>query len=141
MGTFNGILKDMSKRVFIIIDGSNFYHKLKELGFIDLLEFNFSEFAKFLAGDKKIIGCRYYVGAIREIPGSPKSKKLLADQQRVLASLKKQNFSYTLGYLLKTDRYREKGVDVNIAIDILVGAYENLTVRNFARLHFFAIAF
>lgn len=40
-----------------------------------------------------------------------------------------QNFSYTLGYLLKTDRYHEKGVDVNISVDILVGAYENLCER------------
>ena len=103
------------KRVFVVIDGSNFYHKLKELGFADLLRFDFSGFAKFLAGKKKLVSRRYYIGAIREIPKSKKSKKLLADQQRLLAQLKRQNFSYNLGYLLKTDRYHEKGVDVNIA--------------------------
>ena len=119
----------MAKRVFIIIDGSNFYHKLKELSFTDLLKFNFSGFAKFLAGNKKIVSCRYYVGAVREIPQNPRTKKLLADQQRLLIQLKKQNFSYALGYLLKTDRYHEKGVDVNISVDILVGTYENLYDR------------
>lgn len=117
------------KRVFIVIDGSNFYHKLKGLGFVDLLKFNFSGFTKFLAGNNKIVSRKYYVGAVREVPKSPKSKKLLADQQRLLARLKNQNFSYSLGYLLKTDRFHEKGVDVNIAVDILVGAYEDLYDR------------
>lgn len=119
----------MAKRVFLIIDGSNFYHKVKELGFVDLLRFNFSGFAEFLTGSNKLISRRYYVGAVREISQNSKSKKLLADQQRLFARLKKQNFSYALGYLLKSDRYHEKGVDVNIAVDILVGAYENLYER------------
>ena len=30
------------------------------------------------------------------------------------------------GYILKSDGYHEKGVDVKMAIDILIGAYENL---------------
>jgi len=119
----------MAKRVSVIIDGSNFYYKLKNLGFGNLLEFNFSGFAKFLSGKNKIVSQKYYIGAVREVPRNPKSKKLLADQQRLFAQLKKQNFSYTLGYLLKTNRYHEKGVDVNIAVDILVGAYENLYDR------------
>lgn len=119
----------MIKKVFIIIDGSNFYYKLKGLGFNNLLEFNFSGFAEFLSGDNKIVSQKYYIGAVREVPRNPKSKKLLANQQRLFVQLKKQNFSYTLGYLLKTNRYHEKGVDVNIAVDILVGAYENLYDR------------
>lgn len=117
------------KRVFVVIDGSNFYYKLKELGSVDLLKFDFAGFVRFLVENKKIVSRRYYVGAVREVPKSPKSKKLLADQQRLLARLKKQNFTYVLGYLLKTDRFHEKGVDVNIAVDILAGAYENLYDR------------
>lgn len=113
------------QRCFVIIDGSNFYHKLKELKFSNLLQFNFSEFAKYLCGNNKLTRKVYYVGAVREDPKVPETKKILADQQRLLARLKQQGFNYSLGYLLKTDRYHEKGVDVNIAVDILVGAYQN----------------
>lgn len=53
-----------------------------------------------------------------------------AHQQKLLAHLKKHNFEYSLGYLLKPDRrFHEKGVDVNIAVDILVSAYEDLCDR------------
>ena len=50
-----------------------------------------------------------------------------ADQQRLLSHLRKNKFSYSLGYLLKSDgKFHEKGVDVNIAVDILVATYEDL---------------
>ena len=55
---------------------------------------------------------------------------MLADQQKLFINLKKHKFQYVLGYLLKSDGgYREKGVDVHIAIDMLVAAYENLCDR------------
>jgi uncharacterized LabA/DUF88 family protein len=41
--------------------------------------------------------------------------------------LKKHKYKYVLGYLLKSGgKYHEKGVDVNLAGDIYVAAYENL---------------
>lgn len=52
---------------------------------------------------------------------------MFANQRRLLAQLKKHKFRYSLGYLLKSGgRYHEKGVDVNIAVDMLVATYENL---------------
>jgi len=36
------------KRVFIIIDGNNFYHRLKELGLVNLLSFDYEKLTKFL---------------------------------------------------------------------------------------------
>jgi uncharacterized LabA/DUF88 family protein len=55
---------------------------------------------------------------------------MLANQQKLFESLKKHNFEYVLGYLLKSDKtYHEKGVDVHIAVDILVAAYEDQTDR------------
>ena len=117
------------QRCFVIIDGSNFYYKLKELKFSNLLEFKFGVFAKHLCGANKLVESMYYIGAVRENPKVPKTKKLLADQQKLFAKLKREGFKYSLGYLLKTDRYHEKGVDVNMAVDILVGAYENLYDR------------
>ena len=112
------------QRCLILIDGSNFYYKLKILKTQKLLEFDFSGFARFLTGKHKIIRCTYYVGAVRPNQ-SEKAKILHANQQRLFAHLKKHRFSYTLGYLLKSDdRYHEKGVDVNIAVDMLVASYE-----------------
>ena len=117
------------KSCFILIDGSNFYFKLKDVGLKNLLVFNFSGFAKTLAGKDKIVSCLYYIGAVKT-DGTAKTKILFSNQRKLLANLKKHNFKYSLGFLLKSGGYfHEKGVDVNIAVDILVAAYENLCDR------------
>lgn len=113
------------QRCLILIDGSNFYFKLKDLKLHKLLEFNFGKFAKFLARSGKIVGSKYYVGKVRQ-DGSTHADKMLADQQKLFESLKLYNFRYVLGYLLKSNKdYHEKGVDVHIAVDMLVVTYEN----------------
>lgn len=113
------------KRVNIFIDGSNFYFKLKDLKFHNLLGFDFSGFAKFLAGNQQIIRCVYYIGAVKT-DGTKWTRKLHDDQQKLFEHLKKNHFRYSLGYLLKSDgKFHEKGVDVNIAVDILVATYED----------------
>jgi len=114
------------KRCIILVDGSNFYFKLKDLKLHNLLEFNFSGFAKMLVGKQKIVEANYYIGAVRT-DGTKHAQKLFNNQRRLLVHLKKHKFKYSLGYLLKTDgKYQEKGVDVNIAGDIYIGTYENL---------------
>lgn len=113
------------QRCIILIDGSNFYFKLKDLKLSNLLSFNFASFARVLAKDSKITNAVYYIGKIKT-DGSEKSNRMLANQQKLFAHLRKSNFNYSLGYLLKSDgKYHEKGVDVNIAVDILVATYEN----------------
>jgi len=114
------------QKCIVLIDGSNFYFKLKELKLHGLLNFDFSGFIKMLARNRIIVKSTYYVGKIRT-NGSIKAEKMLADQQKLFAHLKKNNIRYSLGYLLKTNnKFHEKGVDVNMAVDILVAAYENL---------------
>lgn len=114
---------------FILIDGSNFYFKLKDAGLKSLLDFNFSMFAKTLAGKDKITSCIYYVGAVKT-DGTAKTQILFSSQRKLLSNLKKHHFKYSLGFLLKSGgRFHEKGVDVNIAVDILVATYENLCDR------------
>ena len=52
---------------------------------------------------------------------------MFSNQRKLLLSLKKHELEYSLGYLLKSGKsFHEKGVDVKIAVDILVAAYENL---------------
>lgn len=113
-------------RCFILIDGSNFYFKLKDLDLHRLINLDFTGFANSISGKRTIVGVTYYVGKIRTT-GTAKSKKMLADQQRLFAHLRRHKVRYSLGYLLKSGgKFHEKGVDVNMAVDILVAAYEDL---------------
>lgn len=114
------------KRVFIIIDGNNFYHRLKELELVNLLSFDYEKLTKFLIGRRFLVSKNYYIGAIREERNNPKSKELMIGQQKLVGRLQKDNWVVKFGHMLKTDDYHEKGVDVQIATDILIGAYENL---------------
>jgi len=118
-----------NKRCVILIDGSNFYFKLKDLKLHNLHHFDFSNFALKLSGEDKIVHATYYIGKVRT-DGTKRTNIIHANQQKLFAHLKKHNFNYSLGYLLKSDgRFHEKGVDVNIAVDILVAAYENICDR------------
>lgn len=115
----------MKQRCLILIDGSNFYFKLKDLKLGNLLQFDFYKFARFLARSENVVGSRYYVGRIRQ-DGTVRTDKMLANQQKLLIALRNHKFNYSLGYLLKSDGvFHEKGVDVQIAVDMLVAAYEN----------------
>jgi uncharacterized LabA/DUF88 family protein len=108
------------------MDGSNFYFKLRDIQLHQLLTFDFSQFCTFLAKDQQVISATYYVGAVRT-DGTGKTQQLYQNQRKLLSHLRKHNLCYSLGYLLKSDgKFREKGVDVNIAVDMLIAAYENL---------------
>ena len=119
----------MSQRCLILIDGSNFYFKLKNLKLHNLLYFDFGKFVKHLARSGNVIQSKYYVGRVRQ-DGTEHTDTLLANQQKLFANLRKHKFEYVLGYLLKSDGvYHEKGVDVHIAVDMLVAAYEDTCDR------------
>ena len=119
----------MKQKCIIFIDGSNFYFKLKDLDLHNLLSFNFSRFIKLVSRSCKVVSACYYVGRIRQ-DGSVKTNRLFNNQQKLLGNLKKHNITYQFGYLLKNDgAYHEKGVDIQIAVDMLVVAYENLADR------------
>ena len=114
------------QKSIILIDGSNFYFKLKDLKLHSLLTFDFISFFKLLISNSKLVECIYYVGKVRT-DGTDKTQRLFNNQRKLFTHLKKHKIRYSLGYLLKTDgKYHEKGVDVNIAVDILVASYENL---------------
>lgn len=117
------------KRVAIYIDGSNLYHKLKDLEIPKITYFDYSEFAKWLSREMNIISKRYYIGVVRAKEDDERGQRLRREQQKLFSHLtsNKQNFIIKQGYLMKNDGvYHEKGVDVKIAVDMLVGAYDNL---------------
>ncbi len=113
------------ERVAIIIDGSNFYHRLKEANLKHLLTFRYDLFAADLVSGRAEVWKRYYIGAIREERGNPKSHELMVNQQKLTGSLTRFGWEVQFGHMLKTDGYHEKGVDVLMSVDMLVGAYEN----------------
>lgn len=115
----------IKERTLILIDGSNFFFKLKDLKLHNLLNLDFSKFCLSLANDKEIVNIIYYIGKVRT-DKSEKAKEMQANQQKLFTHLRKHKVRYSLGYLLKSNNiYHEKGVDVNIAVDILVATYEN----------------
>jgi len=114
------------ERVFIIIDGNNFYHRLKELKLFNLLSFDYEKFTKFLISKRFLVSKNYYIGAIREERNNPKSKELMSGQRKLTGILQRDGWVVKFGHMLKADGYHEKGVDVQIAVNLLIGAYENL---------------
>ena len=141
------------ERVSILIDGSNFYHLvIKRLG-IKEAQFDFDKFAIFLANGRliSVMGKRFYIGTIREKEGDIKTKEAMAKQTSFFAMLKNSHWEIktsklktrkeeiiiddrVVGYekLLKLgikkiefERLREKGIDVKLATDLIVGAIDN----------------
>ena len=91
--------------------------------------FNYSGLSRWLARDRVIISKRYYIGVVRAKENDEKGQKLRKNQQRLFNHLCSplQGFIVKQGYLMKNDGvYHEKGVDVKMAVDLLVGAYEDL---------------
>ncbi|HRN69758.1 MAG TPA: NYN domain-containing protein [Candidatus Woesebacteria bacterium] len=114
------------KKVLIQIDGANFYKKVKKvLPNIHLTTYDYELLAQAIS-KKKSQQIIYYVGEIKRYPGNKRSNILYAGQQSLFSNLSKQNIDIKLGYLLKSDgRYHEKGVDVQIAVDMVRGAIKN----------------
>ena len=141
------------EKVCIFIDGANFYHLvLKKLG-IEEVSFDFDKFATFLANGRTISsrGKRFYVGTVREKEGDMRSKEAMAKQTSLFTILKNANWEIKTSKLktrleevpidnrvvdyqklqklgikkIVFERLREKGVDVKLATDLIVGAVDN----------------
>lgn len=115
------------KRVVVYIDGSNLYFKLRDLGFSNIGKFNYRGFAEWLARDRQVVSIRYYVGVVRAREDDQKGQELRREQQKLFSHLEHQGIVVKYGYIMHNDgMYYEKGVDVKLAVDLLIGAYENL---------------
>ena len=121
---------------------------------ISELDFNFEQFVLFLVQEET--NCsklkRYYVGTVREKEGDEYSKQSMSRQNKFFSELKKENWQLRTNKLktriekiivdarmqnyekLKSiniqeivyERKREKGIDVMLAIDLIVGAVEDI---------------
>ena len=137
----------------IFIDGGNFFHlALKKLGAGEN-DFSFEGFANFLANGREIVsmGKRFYVGTVREQVGNTRSKKAMSKQTKLFTTLKNTGWEIKTSKLrtrierIKIDgrvvnheelrrkgvseieirTTREKGIDVKLATDLIVGAVDD----------------
>lgn len=100
---------------------------MKSLGIKNLSKYNYRGLCEYLAGERLIVATGYYVGVVRAKFGDEKGQKMRLAQRKLFNYLLNQKIIIHKGYLMKNDDvYHEKGVDVKIATDLLVGAYENL---------------
>lgn len=118
------------EKVLVVIDGNNFYNRKKELSVKKhrLADFDYKSFVSWLAEDRRIICRNYYIGVVRATPDDNSGQHLRRKQQQLFSHLESadQKFNVIRGVLMKTDgKYREKGVDVRMAVDIVAGAYTN----------------
>jgi uncharacterized LabA/DUF88 family protein len=137
-----------NERVVIFIDGNNLYFTIRRMNKNPMIDFN--KFIKCLVNNRTLIRTYYY-----NAPVDPDNKEQYEKQQLFLEKLRRNNyFEIVLGRLekrttdinwdifrnklgpkltsiisrkmgQKIEYYVEKGVDVNIAVDMLELAYRN----------------
>ncbi|MFH1401934.1 MAG: NYN domain-containing protein [Parcubacteria group bacterium] len=124
------IFGNKQEKVAVYIDGSNFYNYLKnkEINFPKGVKFDFRAFCNFLVGDKReCISKRYYTGVFRNLNGSAKSENLVSGQQKFFTNMEKDGFVIKRGRIMPLGGvYKEKGTDVKVAVDLIIGAVDNL---------------
>lgn len=117
-----------ARRVAVFIDGGNFYHRLKELLIPNILNFRYRQCIQSLVSDREVVYAGYYVGSIKSNSSDKKVQKMRQDQQTLFNFLtsNEQNLTVRLGDLIEIDgKFHEKSVDVQLAVDMVAGAYEN----------------
>lgn len=110
------------ERVAIFIDGSNFYQRIRDTGIPRGSRFDYSSLAHLLTRGRTLVSKRYYIGVVRNHDHSAKSQQLVDSQQRFLSNLETEGYGIERGRIVYDHKIREKGVDVKIAVDLIVGA-------------------
>jgi len=129
------------KKSFVFIDGNNLYYRIKSVADYFLKEnkqeygtvdFNFKEFYNSFKDDTDLKEIHYYVGQIKRLKNENsrdflKAEKMYASQQRLAGYLQNDGISLKYGKLLKYPGgvYHEKGVDVQIAVEMIRFARQN----------------
>ncbi|MBI4084405.1 MAG: NYN domain-containing protein [Candidatus Levybacteria bacterium] len=116
-------------RVALYIDGSNFYHYLKNrpINFPKGTLFDYKAFSDFLIGTRECISRRYYTGIVNNPAHDPLIADRIRHQQKFIQGIRKDGFIVKRGRILHDGGgTREKGVDVKLAVDLTVGAADDL---------------
>jgi len=122
--TFCDIIKQYpNEKVQVFIDGANLYKTMKDLMpdcYIDYYKLGFK-----LCGPRKIVRINCYLSELNPEWESEKARK----QQSFLSTIRKNPFitvrTRPLRYSPDKQNKWEKGVDILIATDMLIGAFRN----------------
>jgi len=117
-----------TEKVAVYIDGGNTYRRLKESGVPENgLIFDYSAFLNHLIGNRELISKRYYVGIVKNFNNTERGEKMSKSQQKFLAALESEDFDIKRGKIMyDKSSIREKGVDVKLAVDLVVGAVDDI---------------
>jgi len=112
--------------VAVYIDGQNFYNSLKKHE-IYFPAFRLEDFLQDIVGSRQQVSAGYYVAKVRQFNDDPQTQKVYTAQRRTLAKVEKAGLKNIIAGNVQYDgtHYREKGVDVRLALDILTGVYED----------------
>jgi len=116
------------ERVAIFIDGSNFYHAIRNTYAIPV---NFEHLVRFLSSGRRLLRTYYYITSVPEDKDRDEARK----QQKFLNYLRsvpyfeirygrlERRLSECRGCKQKFEYWTEKGVDVALAVDMVRMAY------------------
>lgn len=124
-----GFFKPRIIKIAVFIDGGNLYRRLKEIDIKSTNKFNYAKFINYLSDGIKPKYVGYYVGQIRYNENNLKSINLHINQQKLFRHLKISvaNIKIIRGQIINLHGiYKEKGVDVKLALDIYRLANENI---------------
>lgn len=109
------------ERVMVFIDGSNFYFGCKHL--LGKASIDFHKLSQLICENRKLIRTYYYNAPLVKSLDEQKYRS----QQRFFESLKNTSYlTLKLGRLINRNGvYVEKGIDINIAVDMLCLAQNN----------------
>lgn len=120
--------KKTENRVIIFIDGSNFYHSLRDTFGFHENEVDFEKMINILNDSRLLIGVYYYNAPLDR----GYNEEVYWKQQKFFSELRKiPGFNVILCALRKRKdskgkiKYKMKGDDINLAIDMVSLAYEN----------------
>ena len=123
-----GAADPKNKRVIIFIDGSNFYHSVKETFDVHDNEVDFRKLIEILRDGRLLIGVYYYNAPLDR----GYNEQVYWKQQKFFAELRKiPGFNVVLCTMRKITRpgkkpeFAVKGDDIHIATDMVSFAYEN----------------
>lgn len=118
----------IQERVMIFIDGSNFYHSLKETFDLHDNQIDFKKLTSMLINGRILIGVYYYNAAL----DIKYNEEVYWKQQKFFADLRKMTgFKVILANMRKIIKpngkveYSVKGDDIHLGVDMVSFAYEN----------------
>lgn len=103
----------LTERAAVFVDGNNWYHGLRRLGFTGLGSFNYAKVSRKLMApppSREWIGTRYYVGQVQQRG----TTSLYAEQRRYMAWLQARDSRISIHY----GRLEERSAESKVALEL-----------------------